>query len=219
MTYFLIALGLLLLAYLVVRLVKRSKFKSLHPFMPAEYNFGKRRDTFQKSLDLLMERHAKVLVETGTARGGLVRTKSDGASTVVFGKWAKENGAEFHSVDIDAAAIAEAQQSVDAEKLTQSVSLHVSDSIEFLAQFPKKIDFLYLDSYDYSKHDLTIQQLSQEHHLKEFKAVEDKLHDQSFVLIDDCKLPNGGKGKLVIDYMLQNGWKIIMDHYQVLLTK
>ena len=79
------------------------------------------------------------------------------------------------------------------------------------------IDFLYLDSYDYSKTDLEIQRKSQEHHLQEFKIIEDRLHKNTIVLIDDCGLPGGGKGKTVIAYMLQKGWEIIINKYQVLL--
>lgn len=46
---------------------------------------------------------------------------------------------------------------------------------------------------------------SKTHHLNEFMAIENQLHDKTIVLIDDCDLPNGGKGKLVVDYMLKNG--------------
>jgi len=215
----LILLLLFLVGVIVFLIIKRSRFKSLEPYMPASYNFGKRRDTFLKSIQLIEARNASVLVETGTARKGLERTKSDGASTIVFGHWAKDNNAVFHSVDIDPEAIAEVKSALELELLEDYVQLHCSDSIAFLQDFKEPIDFLYLDSYDYSKYDLEIQRLSKEHHLKEFKAVEDKLHDNTIVLIDDCKLPNGGKGKLVIDYMLERGWKKVMDEYQVLLTK
>ena len=75
-----------------------------------------------------------------------------------------------------------------------------------------------MDSYDYDK-DLEVQRLSQEHHLKEFKAIEDRLHENTIVLIDDCRLPNGGKGKTAIAYMLKNDWKILIDAYQVLLVR
>ena len=60
---------------------------------------------------------------------------------------------------------------------------------------------MYLDSYDYSK-DREVQIKSQQHHLEEFKAIEDRLHNKTIVLIDDCDLPNGGKGKMVVEYML-----------------
>jgi hypothetical protein len=32
-------------------------------------------------------------------------------------------------------------------------------------------------------------------------------------------LPGGGKGKLVIEYMLERNWEIVMQEYQVILQK
>ena len=95
-----ILLLLVVLAVLTVVVLKLTKHRSLYPFMPYKYNFRRRRITFKKVLKLLKERNAKVIVETGTSRKGLEGAKSDGAATIVFGKWAKENGAVMHSVDI-----------------------------------------------------------------------------------------------------------------------
>jgi hypothetical protein len=90
--------------------------------------------------------------------------------------------------------------------------------MEFLKNFDRQVDFLYLDSYDYSD-DPEVQVKSQEHHLGEFKAIEDRLHGNTIVLIDDCRLPNGGKGKMAVKYMLENNWKILIDAYQILLVR
>ncbi|MCS5632901.1 MAG: hypothetical protein NZ763_00690, partial [Candidatus Marinimicrobia bacterium] len=57
------------------------KYKSLYPLLPKEYNFGKRRDTFLKAMNMMTENGASVLVEAGVARHGLDYSKSDGAST------------------------------------------------------------------------------------------------------------------------------------------
>ena len=81
------------------------------------------------------------------------------------------------------------------------------------------MDFLYLDSYDYDKHDIAEQQISQQHHLRELQAIESRLHEQSVVLIDDCQLQGGGKGKLVIDYMRNQGWYVDTNAYQVILMR
>lgn len=161
---------------------------------------------------------AKTIIETGTSREGLHGAKSNGAATIVFGKWAHANQAFVHSVDISEQSVAAARKEVVAQGLSDSVAIHLSDSILFLEKFTEKVDFLYLDSYDYSN-DVEIQQKSQAHHLKEFRAIEQQLHEKSVVLIDDCALPNGGKGKLVVEYMLKNGWKIMMDEYQILLVR
>lgn len=213
-----LVLSVLALALLVALARKITRFKSLYPFLPRKYNFGKRRDTLRETLRLLDERGARNLIETGTARGGLTKSKGDGASTVVFGLWAKNNGAHMHSVDIDPESIAEAKQAVDELGLGEHVTLVTSDSVAFLENYAEPVDFLYLDSYDYHKTDTSIQIASQEHHLKEIKAIIDKLHDRSFVLIDDCGQPNGGKGKLAIEYLQSKGWVVHMSDYQVLLT-
>jgi predicted O-methyltransferase YrrM len=211
-------LGVLVLVGLVV-LRKLVRYKSLYPLLPRKYNFGKRRDTLTATLSLLKARGARILIETGTARLGLAKTKGDGASTIVFGLWAKQNDAHLHSVDIDARAINESRRAALEVGLSASVSFHVSDSVQFLADFSQPVDFLYLDSYDYDRRDESVQKASQAHHMKEFAAIESRLHAESVVLIDDCGAPGGGKGKLVIEHMLANGWLIVMDRYQVLLTR
>jgi predicted O-methyltransferase YrrM len=195
------------------------KHRSLYPFMPFKHNFGKRRITFAKTLKLLDENKAKIMVETGTSRKGIRGSKKDGAATIVFGKWAKENEAVLHSVDISEDSVTGSQQEVNKQDLADVVTVHLNDSLKFLKEFDQPVDFLYLDSYDYSKKDKEIQIKSQEHHLKEFQIIENQLHDKSIVLIDDCKLPGGGKGKMVVDYMLDKGWKILINRYQILLVK
>jgi len=212
---------LLIIAFLVISYLvyKSAKHKPLTPLMPRKYNFGKRRVTFRTTLKLLEEREAKILIETGVAREGLKFTKSDGASTIVFSKWAQQNDAILHSVDIDPKAIDIAQKQLDELSLQGSAQLHLQDSVAFLQSFHEKVDFIYLDSYDYPPKDPAGQKASQEHHLKEFQAIEPKLHEKTVVLIDDCRKPGGGKGKLVIEYMRQKGWEIALKKYQVLLVK
>ena len=203
---------------LAVVLRKLYRYKTLAPLLPRRYNFGKRRDTLREVLRLLDERGAKTLLETGVARMGLEKSKGDGASTIVFGLWAKNNDAHLYSVDIDPEATRRAGVAVDAMGLGDCVTLVTSDSVEYLDEFTDSVDFLYLDSYDYHKTDTAIQKASQDHHLKEINAIEGCLHDDTVILIDDCDLPNGGKGKLVIQYLTEAGWKVHMAEYQVIMV-
>lgn len=214
-----ILLGLLALVVAIVVVRKIVRYKPLTPMFPLKYNFGKRRDTFRRTMDLLERRGAKMLVETGVARRGLASTRGGGASTFVFGLWAKEHGARLHSVDIDPEAIAFVEPLLSEMGIEGHVTLHVSDSVEFLAGFREPVDFLYLDSYDYDKQDAAVQEASQAHHLAEFKAVEERLHAESVVLIDDCDLPGGGKGRTVIEYMQSRGWRLDRYEYQALLVR
>lgn len=214
MKFVLILVSVVVLAVLLRKFVRH---KTLAPLLPGKYNFGKRRDTLREVLRLLDERKAKTLLETGVARMGLEKSKSDGASTVVFGQWAKNNDAHLYAVDIDPEATQRAGEAVDGMALSDNVTLVTSDSVAYLDDFTDTVDFLYLDSYDYHKTDTAIQAASQEHHLKEIEAIEGCLHDDSVILIDDCDMPNGGKGKLVIERLSEQGWKVHMSEYQVIL--
>ena len=77
---------------------------------------------------------------------------------------------------------------------------------------------MYLDSYDYIN-EPGVQIKSQIHHLKEFQVIENQLHENTIVLIDDCDLPNVGKEKLVVEYMLKKEWKVLINAYQILLIR
>jgi len=203
-------------AYVIYR---KLRWKTLEPLLPKDYNFGKRQKTFRRAIELLEKRGATCLIETGVARYGLRNSKSDGASTAVFGLWAKNNNASLYSVDISPESIAGAREAVEELDLLEQVKLVTGDSVQFLENFSDPVDFLYLDSYDYDKHDQSVQIASQEHHLKEFKAIEEQLGPDSVILIDDCDLPGGGKGKTVIEYMTRKSWQVDTSAYQVLLTK
>ena len=84
------------------------------------------------------------------------------------------------------------------------------DSLNFLKNFDKKIDFLYLDSLDGQFKNAS------SHQLNEIKFAEKKLHNESLVLLDD----KGQKTNLSIEYMINNKFKIINEtKQQVLLSK
>lgn len=173
---------------------------------------NKRFHTFALTLKLMKERDAKIIVETGTARCGDSNCSGDGCSTLIFGEWAKENQAILYSIDIDPKALSAAENALGFSR--DYVHLIQSDSVQFLQSFDHPIDFLYLDSYGFQ---IDNPLPSQQHHLKEIVAAFPFLIEKSVVMIDDCDLPHGGKGKLVIEYLLERGWKIHSKGYQVIL--
>ncbi len=173
----------------------------------------KRYATFQECFKLMEARNVKVIVETGTSRYGLKNCAGDGCSTVLFADWARDHNATLVSVDIDPEAIAESSEAVNS--INNNVQFVTQDSISFLSNFGQPIDFLYLDSYDF---DFKNPRPSQVHHLKEIKAVMPFLHENTIIMIDDCDLPHGGKGKLVIHFLLAHGWQIAMSGYQTILV-
>src|SRR5690349_24449624 len=68
--------------------------------------------SFQICLELMEQRNAKNLIETGTSRDGLANCLGDGCSTVIFAHWAKENGATLTSIDIDPSSVLKSMQAV-----------------------------------------------------------------------------------------------------------
>lgn len=194
---------------------KQKKCQENCPSSPLNHRIfpnDKRFVTFQRVLNLMKERGVKTIVETGTARNGECNCAGDGCSTPIWGNWAKQNQATVYSVDIDPLAIHNSSLACSAYQ--DHMTFVSSDSVEFLANFNQPIDFLYLDSYDF---DFSDPEPSQKHHLKEIIAAYPHLHKKSIIMIDDCDLPFGGKGKLVIDYLLDRGWKVILSAYQVIL--
>lgn len=171
-----------------------------------------RYNTFYRLFQLMQARKPAVIVETGTARQGTAWCVGDGCSTLLFAQWVHKFGGVLYSVDIDSTALNKASQAIDVE--TDNVHFIHSDSIYFLTHFDGIIDCLYLDSYDFEADNPTP---SQEHHLREIQAAYPHLSKNSIVMIDDCDLPHGGKGKLVIEFLQAKGWKIVAQGYQVIM--
>ncbi len=197
-------------------------FISLRGFgCPNHYLYGKitesdrRYKTFFIALELCEKRHACVLVETGTARHGDTNFEGDGGSTLIFGQWAKDHNAKLFTVDINPEALERAQLAATNAKADTAIHFVQSDSIEFLKNFQGTIDFLYLDSYNF---ELNNPRPSQLHHLAEIRAAYPHLHKESIIMIDDCDLPHGGKGKYVIQYLKNQGWKVVCSGYQVIMV-
>jgi hypothetical protein len=94
------------------------------------------------------------------------------------------------------------------------------DSIEFLEKFDKKIDLLFLDSFDYCGDEENINKCHL-HSLNEFKAAEEKLSELSYVLIYDVFNDQwDGKGKISIPYILSRGFELVyFTDSQVLLKR
>jgi len=170
-------------------------------------------ESFKFAIFEAKKRNHKIIVETGVARGKIkflffskINWK-DGMSTMIFSDYAKYVNGELHSCDISQANVLNAKKFVKKNKLF--TNFYTEDSLNFLLNFPKKIDFLYLDSLDgqFSK--------SSKHQLTEIMNAQDKLSKGSLVLLDD----KGSKTNLSVDYMINNNFKIINEtEQQVLLS-
>ena len=170
---------------------------------------------FKMTLNLVLKRNLKIIVETGTSRG---KKKffffkrfnwKDGMSTLMLAEFASIIKGELHSCDISRENINNAKNFT--KKFIHSVFYYVEDSVSFLHNFPKKIDFLYLDSFD--GHNVEI---ASKHQFNEAKAVINKMSDNALILLDD----KGSKTLYSLDYFLNNNYKIISESkYQILLSK
>ena len=86
-------------------------------------------------------------------------------------------------------------------------------------------DLLYLDSFDYpvdpSKPTYAAEVIaSQEHCLREVQAAAKSgvLSDQTVLLIDDC-MEGGGKPGLAKQWLIDNGWTLVLELYQSVWIK
>ncbi len=182
-----------------------------------KYNNKKniRFNLFKKTLELAKERSFKIIVETGTSRG---KKKflffkrfnwKDGMSTLIFSEFSQIIKGELHSCDISKENIDIAKNFT--KKYKNNVNFYLKDSVIFLQNFHKKIDLLYLDSYD--GHNV---ELASQHQLEEAKAVIDKLHKSSLVLLDDKR----AKTLYSTEYLKKKGFKVLAEtENQLLLSQ
>ena len=170
---------------------------------------------FKKTLEIALNRNFKTIVETGTSRGKekfLFFKKynwKDGMSTLMFSEFAHIIEGELHSCDISVKNISNAKDFT--KKYIKNVNFYIKDSVKFLKEFHKKIDLLYLDSYDGHN-----SELASKHQLNEAMASIDKLHQNSLVLLDD----KGAKTLYSEDYFISNNFKVLAESdNQVLFSK
>lgn len=173
---------------------------------------GVRYPSMKIALNLLHQRGGEVIVETGTTRA-INDFGGAGMATIFFGDYCQRYGKQLWTVDILPEAITLSKELTKEYK--DHINYIVDDSLHFLEVFDKKIDLLYLDSYDYpideNSDDVVA---SQTHQLREFQVAEDKLHELSIVILDDNAWPNGGKCKLTKDYLIEKGWVCLWDDFQ-----
>lgn len=203
----------------------KEKFyqKLLTPAHPAN-PLRDRASSLQIIFELLDQKKDKkfLIVETGCMRAdhGQLALGDDGASTFIFDDFINHYDGEVLSVDINENNVKHAQGMVSDK--TKVVCM---DSVQFLWNLPssKKIDFLYLDSYDFEPENPIPSQL---HHVKELCAVMKNLKKGTIIAVDDhlntpnfdqyrATLARGGKATFVEDFMNNIGAECLYDGYQI----
>lgn len=201
-----------------------------------------RHPTMKAALNLFMQNNGSTIVETGCCRAK--DDWGAGLSTVMFGDFCTTYNKKIFTVDISESNMQICKQLT--LEYNNVINYNVNDSVAFLKNFKNTIDLLYLDSYDYPYGELlevyggklnidnaikilksmsdeeivqkhwSIIKDSQEHCLNELLASLDKLAHKCAILIDDCDLPGGGKGRLAKDWLLKNNYTCVLDLYQSL---
>jgi len=165
--------------------------------------------TFKIAMNYYLENNGKIIVETGTQRQ--VDDWGAGCSTSALGKFMSEFSPESHLYSVDISSLnLKISKELCCQNYQSYISWHEQDSITFLKNFNNKIDFLYLDSYDWFEHEPQLTEC-QTHQLNEMKAAIDKMNTKSVILLDDNDLPGGGKTKLTKDYLSKNDWICLLD--------
>jgi Methyltransferase domain len=186
----------------------------------------KRPFTFIKEALNSLKTNNPIIVEVGSMRKPCTHPLdeynheccNDGHSSLLLARAAKE----FHTVDIDVECSKLTLKELKTHNLNKQSFVYNGDGIKFLKDFDKKIDLLYLDAWDVELPNHA------EMHLEAFKVAEDKLNDVAIILIDDTDIgftPEkgfhndeealGGKGRLLIPYLLNKGYKLLFKGRQV----
>lgn len=183
-----------------------------------------RASSFQLIFELLEKKKDKnfLIVETGCMRSdhGQLAFGDDGASTFIFDDFINFYDGEVLSVDINQNNVNHAKSMVSPKTKVECM-----DSVEFLWNLPskKKIDFLYLDSYDFDPENPIPSQL---HHVKELCAVMKNLKKGTIIVVDDhlntpefasyrSTLAKGGKAGFIENFMSNIKAEVLHDGYQI----
>lgn len=181
---------------------------------------GHRISGFDYIFQYFVDVDSPLIVETGCARQ-MDNYSGDGQSSLLFDKFIKQYGGEFHTVDIS-------KESTDYCKSRMTCNrsnVYTEDSITQLkilnTKFQKenrKIDFLYLDSFDAPRDEPEVVLQSAVHHLYELLTIAPSLKEGALIGVDDNWIEGNmlkGKGQFVFDYMQKSGRPLVHDGYQL----
>lgn len=127
-------------------------------------------------------------------------------------------GFDVHTVDIDENCKTSMLWCYSNLRIDIPENLHIEiprDGIDFLKNFDKKIDVLFLDGWDIGTH------MYAEMHLEAYLAAEKNLSDRHLILIDDTDYvtQSGGKDKLLSPYLIEKGYIPLFNGRQTLFLK
>jgi len=167
------------------------------------------------------EKRPLTLVEIGSTREAV----EGQGSTKKLAEFCHLHGLHFITVDMDP------QNTRNAEKTLKRINIefkaHNSKGENFLQEYNGKIDFLFLDAYDFDhgKHSENRQRIYEKYlgsrisdkachlmHLECVKFAKDKIPSHGAICIDDCWYENGqwqAKGTTAVPYLIENHFTVV----------
>ena len=144
----------------------------------------------------------------------------DGYFTLIMSWYLVNRGVgDLLSIDIDPDALINCRKLLQSYKIPETnLTLVNDDAFQIIPTITRPIDVLYLDAWDYTIHvpehriyiDEHVNRISEENHLLAFKEFESHLAEDHLIIIDDVLSLDDytGKGKMLIPYLLDNGYSI-----------
>ena len=199
--------------------------------------FDRRKTTFLKSFELILKninsQNTYNIVEFGTSRS-FVNGNIEGCLSTDIKFWYPNNPEKWDwgagvftkvfsdnlcnlnyklcTIDPSKEAIHIVNTMID-NKVKSNVNIINDYSTNFLKNIDFKIDFLYMDHME------SCEQACVQHYTDSKYIVENNImNDNSFILIDDCGCKIN-KSKYSVPYLLDNGFEMIINDYQILLKK
>jgi len=167
----------------------------------------------RKMQQLLAQTKCSTIVEIGSCRSALThdlttidpRCCNDSHSTFF---WC-ETTCRVNTVDVNPMCETHLQKAYAEKRLRVKGKLNIcnEDGLEFLKEYddPLPIDFLFLDAWDVVEGTDYA-----EKHLEAYETAFPHLNkDRCFISIDDTDISNGGKGRLLIPKLINDGWMML----------
>ena len=181
--------------------------------------------TFKAALTLASQKCLQdplMIIETGCQREA--EDWGAGMSTSLFSEFLSGKFGRLIVIDNNGEHLERAKRLVPG---ADDVVWCRKDSVEWLGSISNnpEVNLLYLDSFDYpidpSKPTYAAEVIaSQEHCLREVRAAAKSgvLSDRTVLLIDDC-MEGGGKPGLAKEWLIANGWTLVLELAQTLWVK
>lgn len=181
-----------------------------------EHIRGKPIKYIKYTIDLFKKHtNANVILEVGSIRKVMEHPIeefypsccNDGHSTYF---WKKYTDAEIYTVDIDPRC----KTIIENDDRLEGVFSYTQDAVEFLSSFDKMVDLLFLDAWD-----VIADTPYAEEHLNAYNIIKPKLSEKCLILIDDTDIAKGGKGRLLVPKLIDDGFKMLISGRQTLFVR